>query len=493
LGKIIDIIIKLFYKADFHRYGFILLGLYTLIPLILISFFNHPLGDDYSFAVESRNRGLCNSLMFWYFNWTPHLLPIAIISIISSGSWFFVLYKIVPIVLIILLGISILLLLNKIFQDTLFLTIKFGLVSVFLFLFFTEMPNIRQGIYWLAGSLTYILPVILFVFFIISLIGLFSKRKSYLNNIVFSTVIIISMNACSELFSLITLYILLLFLAFNFYYTRKMNYNALLLLLIAISIAAVVILAPGNLVREACSIYLYSSDPAGRKDIILASVNSLKTEIHYVYTWLSNPLLIISSLFFVGLVDEIISKMKYNFLKINPFLSSAILLSAIFIMIFPSYWATNFFVDRIANPAYFIFLLGYFFNLMIFVSIIKRKYEYTFIKSPVYVRVAFIAMIVLSLNYTNQTNNIRYAYVDLFKGTAYRYNNELNTRYRLISTCKSDTCELDTLKNKPYTIYVGDISDDKDNWVNKCTGSYFHKIIRLKESPTETNKVRVNN
>ena len=166
---------------------------------------------------------------------------------------------------------------------------------------------------------------------------------------------------------------------------------------------------------------------------------------------------------------------------INPILSSVILLSFLFIVIFPSYWAVNFFVDRMGNVVQFIFLLGYFLNLLIITYYFKNKYHYSFDCIPGYIKLICVCLILLSLNFTNQKNNIRYAYVDVFKGTAYRYNKELNTRYEIIKKCKSDTCLVDSLKNRPYTIYFGDISSSKNDWVNNCTGDYFHKVLLLKQ------------
>ena len=67
-GKIIQNIIsqitKLFKTDNF----IVIIGVFSILPFILISFYNHPIADDFTFNIESRNRGFVDAQLFWYQN-----------------------------------------------------------------------------------------------------------------------------------------------------------------------------------------------------------------------------------------------------------------------------------------------------------------------------------------------------------------------------------------------------------------------------------------
>jgi hypothetical protein len=75
----------------------------------------------------------------------------------------------------------------------------------------------------------------------------------------------------------------------------------------------------------------------------------------------------------------------------------------------------------------------------------------------------------------NQPNNIRDMYVDVCKGSAFRYNKEMNQRYEYIKNCNTDTCSLERIKNTPHSIFYGDMSTDKNYWINQHTATFFDK------------------
>ena len=108
---------------------------------------------------------------------------------------------------------------------------------------------------------------------------------------------------------------------------------------------------------------------------------------------------------------------------------------------------------------------------------------FSFAKLPRYAYVLIAACIVFNLKINpRQYNNVGLACFDLFKGTAYHYDREMNERYRGIQACASDTCEVSALKYVPASIYYSDMTTDENDWKNKIYAQYFSKkALRIKK------------
>ncbi len=80
------------------------------------------------------------------------------------------------------------------------------------------------------------------------------------------------------------------------------------------------------------------------------------------------------------------------------------------------------------------------------------------------------------------------AFADLLRGTAYKYDKELNERYNFIFENKSDSCEVAQIESIPRTLFVADILSDPDAVLNQMYAHYFNKkAVYLKKTETKSN------
>ena len=72
-------------------------------------------------------------------------------------------------------------------------------------------------------------------------------------------------------------------------------------------------------------------------------------------------------------------------------------------------------------------------------------------------------------------NNIRNAFAESLRGSAYNYNQKLNERYKTILENNSGICKVDTIKNVPKSFFLYDITTDSAHLYNQWYSQYFDK------------------
>ncbi|MBK9229064.1 MAG: hypothetical protein IPL67_18880 [Ignavibacteria bacterium] len=142
------------------------------------------------------------------------------------------------------------------------------------------------------------------------------------------------------------------------------------------------------------------------------------------------------------------------------------------ISVFFSYYSTTVVLSRTSNFIYFIFIAGWFYLLYILSNIIFTKGKFSFIKNRKYLYGLSLVFIILFLI---KPNNITTAFNDLFSGSAYSYNRQLNERYQFLENCPNDSCRVDSLINIPKTIFYKDITSNSTMLSSEWYGNFFNK------------------
>lgn len=459
--------IKSLLKRLFESGNFIIItGVLTIFPFIIISIFNNPSADDFCYNNYTRDLGYLNTQVEAYTNWTGRYFATAIISckVFLSGS--FLIYKAFPIFLLIFFCQSIYHLCSSTFIS---LSKRNRLVLTFLItiLYLLQMESTSEGFYWLAGSVTYQLSIILSIFLFSSLIKLLatSQNRYLLYSILFSLVVI-GLNEIAMMY--IGLIIGTIFF-YHFFSKKAINYKILLLLLFICICAVFVVLSPGSAARA-------NTYPGNQQVIysILKTLNSFKTNIG---NWLPS-ILIAFLLFFEHFQKENvqINSKIFDVKLVIPFL---IVTSFPLIGVFPIYYSLKWVPARSINLIYFFFLIGLLYlTFVLFFKLQKTKAEFlTFSK---WVKIFLIVLVLIRLG---GKNNIRTAYADLLTGKAYSYDQSLKKRYETILENKSQQIVVPKLENLPKTIHFEDIREDSNHWINQCYESYFQvQDIRIKSS-----------
>lgn len=444
----------------------ILLGVFTVIPFIIISYFNHPAADDFSYAVESLSRGFGNAQIWWYTNWSSRYFATALLSLNPLVFKSFFLFKLIPVVLIIALFLSLYYLARTLFVNAeKRLCLLFSLCFIFIYLFF--MPNVAEGIYWFAGAITYQVANILTILLFISVIKLMQTKK--IKFLFLSVLFVFCVIGSNELSMLIVDFILAAVFGYAFFKEKKINFSLLILLVFAFIFSLVVYFSPGNTVRG-------NTIPNDHQFAFSAWQAVIQT-INHLRLWL--PLSIVFILIFFDAFHKHIKAAWGSNFNVHPTYVFIVLCLILFIGFFTGYWSRGVCpASRTKNAICFFYIAGFIFFAISMFFYLKKK-EKSFLMISPWVRYFLFIIILISLSHKN---NISTAYADLIKGTAYRFDAEIKDRYEIIKNSKGEDCEVPKLKNYSATIGIADITPYPDCSRNKYQATYFGlKSIKTKE------------
>jgi Family of unknown function (DUF6056) len=446
-----------------NEYFFIILGLFSIFPLLILSFFNNPGSDDFDLSYESQVESFWSLQIRRYFDWSGRYFSNGLISFLDPliyGNYFW--FKIIPILLMVLFFFSIVYFISS-FQLATSRLNKFAYAGAVLFLYIYQMPNVSDGFYWIPGSFTNQLPQVIVLLFFSMLFKYIQTGKTLF--VVLASFFLFAAIGCNEITVVSLLFILFLLFFYNYLVLRKFSRTLFLMMTIAIIFGCVEVLAPGNIAR--------AESMANKHQLILSVLKSFQVSLSLMMKWM--PMITICCFFFfksiTQIIDENISK-KYI---IHPFFSICLVFLIVYIGVFPCFWSTGSEPPvRTANTIYFFFIIAYinFIFSAIYYFIIQKKKDFSYS----YNTKICIAIIIIVSSLSN--NNITVAYHDLLTGKAYKYNNEMVARIELINNCHEQECVLPQLLNMPKTICnkeVMALTNDKNNWKNLEIARYFRK------------------
>ncbi|MFB3066412.1 MAG: DUF6056 family protein [Planctomycetota bacterium] len=131
------------------------------LPFVALLPFNHPTVDDFAFAVEVADNGPAGSVASWYDTWSGRYFSFALIAGLHGSGGLGWPYKVLPAVLFAAFWLALTLLL-RVIAPAAWLRRRAGLVAgIGAVLCLTAMPSTAQGLYWMAGSVTYTVGTIL--------------------------------------------------------------------------------------------------------------------------------------------------------------------------------------------------------------------------------------------------------------------------------------------------------------------------------------------
>lgn len=441
------------------------IGAFSILPFLVISVFNNPFADDFCYHNKSRDLGFWKAQSYWYNEWSGRYFASAILSLKSLISESFLVYKLIPILLICLLFIALYLLSSAVFstynkRDLLVIT--FFILSIFI----AQMPSIVEGFYWLAGAVTYQLSNILTLFFLFFLIELITTKKNKF--LILSTVFSFFIIGSNEISMLLLSTIVFIIFGYKSIQQRKINLQLLTIVIAIIIFSVFEITAPGNYVR--------SSEFPQKKQLFYSLFKSVYHLIDSLAIWL--PLIFLSLLVLFDHFKNNLASINSSLFKVNPLIICITVLAIPFIGFFIGYWSMGWILPpRAINTIYLYFLLGTVY-LFFVLFVTTKQHNSLFVDLSKWAKKILFFIILIQMGFSK---NIKTAYMDLIKGKAYHYNLELKNRYSLIKQSSNSKIYVPKLINTPKTIFIDDISYDSENWVNECFNNYFKpKEIILK-------------
>lgn len=419
-----------------------------ILPFLAATLFVHPFFDDYRHAMLTREHGVLGAVKDTYFMVSGRYfstLLLAMHPLVFGGRW---VYKAVAVIIIAATFASVYFLVSAFCRREWSVTDRLVAAAFFTALYSNQMPELTEGYYWMPGSISYTVGVILTALFFGSVIRMFesegARRTLWLVLSALLVVCIVGSNETVMLcFSLLVLAATVR--AFAAGDDSRIYWAGLLLL--TIICALVVVAAPGNAVRESYSV--------GQHRFFHSLVYSLAQEARFLLKWLTNPALILGTILFIPVADKLAERNRLfqKHFRFHPLVALALLLLIVFLGFFPAYWSLGILGQhRSVTLVFFLFLPGWFVNVMMWTAYLKQKFGWTVARLPVYVYVICLLLIPVSLLATNNTSE---TIQDLASGRDARYDTQMKERYSRIAECRKtgqSPCAIKWLVDLPTSI-----------------------------------------
>lgn len=470
----------------------VLFGTIALLPFLLLSFYNHPLGvHEWDWITNRRgamdNLSFYQEQKFYYFNasgrfastWISSLTD-NYYSLINFQSFFAI--NILLSVLIIFIAVRSFLNIKSFFKS-------FAISILICSIWISGISSIYDTLYMLTSVHTY-----LFGFY--SFILLLVCWKSFMYNtskqiwywpwlIVFISVFTIGTNEVS-LFYTVFLNIFLVT-----YHYKEVKKRSVLSLILIISITAAIfsLLAPANFLRESA----YQNDYSFIDLFFIAICSSLFD----CMSWIINGHLMLGSIVYLLLIQNISIKNKTN-ISWQYFFSSLLIIIFLghFLIIFATHGSSL--AERVVDLMYFHFLMLWFYGLFLisiqYKSILNAISSFSF-KNELSFIVIFCFFISLmgnglGIDRNNKTydnfislikvsSNVGKAWLTLLSGNAGAYDKAMNLQYDEIGSCRNGTCITKKPDILPIELYFE--ASDRRNSIkgDPFIGHYFNENIQF--------------
>ncbi len=452
-------------------YGLIIAtGIYALLPFIIIAQYNYPSADDFAGAVRDAQHGFAFVIRDTYLHWSGRYFATAVARVNPLLYHSFAAYKWYAVALLFAFAAALVVLVRAITAEYFSWWQTGALCSILLVLYLAVLPSTAEGFYWFSGSYIYQTANVFFMLLLALLVKIQSiqRRTVKLFFIAMACLLAICIIGSNEISMVITCAVVFAF-AYTKYRINKTHQGMLIVLsFVSVSAACVSALAPGNFERMN-TVQEYSKSPAW------AFKGAVAATLLYAVQW-ALPLMAATVLYVPLFGQQLAQAMVERGVNLPvKFKHSVIFTLAVFLLLqlFAVWAAGGSNLGRIENVAYLFFLLGWFFNVQLFINQhAKNSLARSFFSKPMLALVMLLFVVcVLDIN-----NNISTAYIDLLAGKAQRYSREQLARAQAARQCVKDTCYVPPLTTLPKTIFFTDIKskpDSVDFWMNKAYSAYI--------------------
>ena len=483
--------------AQIAPYLLIAVCLAVLLVFVLLAQYAHPSSDDFCMASGVNDYGLFAHLWNHYLEWSGRYSGNALYAIYPVVFDLFDDYRFIPAIVIAALFLATAFFLSTLFATSLYaravLLASLGFVCVYLL----GMTSPASGLYWMAGAFTYQAANVLFLVTLGLMIRLAQRQKSsssyFVLFIVLLLVVVVAIGA-NETSMIAVTGVALLGVLVHLRSGRAMLWPWMVILAVSLVSFDIVYFSPGNAIRAA--------DFPLRHDLLRSINGSLSVGIKILWIWISNPVLIVSSMLAPFVISRLLqlsggqpSGRSFNVSR--PLLAVLLLctFSMPIMLQFPAWWSMGGWPPaRTLDAIYFLFLLSWFLTIGAFTVRFLHKDKWNWLKQP-YHPYAAVAVFVLTALFSLaalESNAYKRAKNDLFH-LARPYHEYLNTRYEYIERALANgqlyLVVADYQQEYPRTIFFNDIMHNADHWRNVCYADYFG-LEKIKRSHNKRNSGR---
>ncbi|MBS1517238.1 MAG: hypothetical protein JSS91_04050 [Bacteroidetes bacterium] len=447
----------------------------SLIPFLILNYFNQPTSEDFYYSGELFNIGFSKTFRTLYNFWGGRYFGylFVIYNPLSFGSVSG--YKFATLLMMIILFAVFFMFVSRFTGKVLNFKERLLTVLAVTFVYLYAAPSVAQGFYWLISVLFYNVGVILSMLFL--MLYSVQLRSGNPRSKIFLTlpgvILIAAITGSCEIVAGTLFLILGSVFILEFIKSRSVNFLALFYTLVSLAGVLFVNSAPGNVLR--------SSQYPANHDFAFSFSNALSFTSVKLLDWtFITPLIFVTFLLIPYFRKITVNENADPVFKINPVFSVLMFAVLLFVNSFLILWSIGEVpYDRILNFIFMIFIIGWFYNVIVFMNFFRSGLGKLTERIPVYSNaIAAVAVLLFFL----KANNINTAYKEIFDGTASGYNQQLNARYEIIRESPSDTVRVDSIENVPKSFFLLDIFSDPSVIYNRGYALYFHKkAVALKK------------
>ncbi len=460
----------------------IMLLLTVLVPLVALSYYNHPSpADDYCFIDTVFKVGWVGGMKAYYLGWTGryfgiflnHSNPLLFHSVTG--------FKVLPVVLLAAFVFALYSLFRHL-TPTLSRMAHLGFAGVVFFLFVLQMASVVEAFYWMAAFVTYTVPNILTLFWVVLVLRWYRQDNQSARILpgLLSLLLIFCAIGCSETNLLVVILLLGGWCSYRLIFHRKMDVLMAASVVVAAMSCYFLFASPGNSIR-------LGGNPMS-KDLVFSATSSFKMLLKLTYGWIIRTPLILFSFAWLFVLSRL-SEGARNYFAVPVWFAFLLFIGVLASQLFPSYYGVG--IDptpRVINCVYLYFLIGWFYLIgVVFHYVVKggtSRFDLSMVRYGIFYTFLSLAIVFTFV----RSKNVRMIYTDLLKGKAAAYDKEVFERYALVKNSKEAVVYLPALVNLPESIFVlnEDIKTNPQHWWNKCMAGYFGKeAIYMTEKRSE--------
>ncbi|HUQ33681.1 MAG TPA: hypothetical protein VM095_16290 [Pyrinomonadaceae bacterium] len=453
--------------------------LFLFFPLLWISQYNYPSGDDFFIAVTAKRLGAVEATKWWYFNRSGRYSYLFLQSLISSSDSWLTLYKVFPVTLL-FAGFGCLYYFVRAFFGSGFCKTTLFILSAALYtLLISLTADISTGFYWLTTSIQYSGAVFTSLL-IFALYINFSRTKKPAAKAIYGLFIAVliallaGLNEVSALFFIGTLGFINLLHIVKF--KRPDNWSMAFFAL-SIMLALVSFLAPGTHARIG-----QIGPELHRFNVLAGAIGMTLYLLTEVLT--STPILPVSILYLAFLnanrdkLDGLFSLLRgvrWRWILLFMLLTITAVNAVIFTAV-----GVNSLPDRLKNVYVYSVFFGWLLLMSaLFVELAGKKIDMTVPRWITGALVVFVVGFLLTgyklelsskniipssagsrrfFSLINTKGVYANAYLDILSGRAERFSRQNEERAQSIINATGDSVEFPLYSNVPETIFVQDVN-----------------------------------
>lgn len=444
----------------------LVLALVGVLPFVLLSMYAHPSADDWYMAADTLEKGFWRANVDYYLGLTGRFFSSALLfmnPIMLSFTWF----KVYSMLLVLALPVSMRWAAAAWFPEA-GRTWHWLLAVMSGVLFLWGMASPAQGFYWGTGSAGYTLPGVLSL----GLAGLLGCSCLDLDwtpgrgRLIAAMLLALAITGCSEVaMALLLAHVCMLNACFIWRHRRVSR--ALLLVLASTCLGvAVVVLTPGNAVRQTW----YSNDV--QHALVPALLMALKLAVRQIGIWMIYlPLPLFSAAAVVAWPES---------LRMSRPSAWECIVAAVILMtggicggFFLGAWSMGAVIpQRAVNLLLLFFIIDWVLLLAGLVGLLRGldlRLPRPGLLPALGALVVFCGCTIL------MKNNVKQAWRDLVSGRAALYDQESARRHELIRLSLEPDVLVPALSARPATIFFNDLTADPANWRNTGCARFFRR------------------